>query len=581
MAQNPTKTPSFLQPRPKAPPTSNTSSLAATGTASNAPQLSRASSQHRAAAQQDPAKRPVDSTSDKATEAFIRRTLCAHQLQSNDRDRTTVKPLEELLPPLTSSNDVDLQLYAFIAIIIKEFIYSWYAKITPDHVFVDEVIQVFAHSTRALEQRLRKVDLETLLFDEIPELFEAHIVAYRMSHYPLHPPPLSSDPDRIYHSLHPHPALSPVPIASEPSTVLDQQQNETRYRQLLVQGALAVLLPTEDLENGCLRALVGEICGEMIIGNGLSGKVCEGWLLWEGITNIAKSLRTRMSKDMIAQGDMEDSKKKSQLERFGLLSSKEDADRPPSKPSTISVWFWTVLQYAFVALTTLRFMIVALATSSSLPSRTPVVGAQRYAPAGGERGQSPVTVASLPPPFLRMRIWSCITHLLELDWRMPWLSGILSLLQWGALAGPGRVGDTNGPLDRLFAHHVRTTILQPSLLPPLLLTLRSALFPSNTLAPARRVPSAAEQDAIKRACADALLDLVPAPLVATYLRPTTATARDEMVADVGRVLDLLGDSYANKHLVYAVLELVCVRLMPELAERGSEALLSARLGEGV
>jgi hypothetical protein len=119
-----------------------------------------------------------DFLSDKATAAFIRRTLCAHHALSGagaEKGRLTPKPVDELLPPLTSSNEVDLQLYAIIAVILKEFVYTWYAKITPDHVFVDQVIQIIAHCTRALEQRLRKVDLESLLLDEIPQLIDAHL----------------------------------------------------------------------------------------------------------------------------------------------------------------------------------------------------------------------------------------------------------------------------------------------------------------------------------------------------------------------------------------------------------------------
>lgn len=86
-----------------------------------------------------------------------------------------LRPLEDLLPPLTSSNDFDLQLYAIIAIVIKELVHSWYGKITPDQGFVEEVIQIIAHCTRAVEGRLRSVDLESLLFDEIPELIDSHV----------------------------------------------------------------------------------------------------------------------------------------------------------------------------------------------------------------------------------------------------------------------------------------------------------------------------------------------------------------------------------------------------------------------
>lgn len=51
-------------------------------------------------------------------------------------------------------------------------------------------------------------------------------------------------------------------------------------------------------------------------------------------------------------------------------------------------------------------------------------------------------------PILSMNLWSCVSHLLELDARMPWLSGLLSLLHWATLVGPGEVGNTDGTLDR-------------------------------------------------------------------------------------------------------------------------------------
>jgi hypothetical protein len=70
---------------------------------------------------------------------------------------------------------VDLQLYAIIGVILKEFVQAWYGKITPDHTFVDEVLLIIAHCTRGLEERIRKTDLEGLLLDEIPGLVGDHI----------------------------------------------------------------------------------------------------------------------------------------------------------------------------------------------------------------------------------------------------------------------------------------------------------------------------------------------------------------------------------------------------------------------
>lgn len=152
--------PSSLQPRPKAVPTFSTTTT---------PQLSRPSSSE--SRQESPARSistgPTH-VSRKATSALIRRVLCSH---AHDKDQ----PINELLPPLTSSNDVDLQLYAIIAVVVKDLVQSWYGKITPDQTFVDEVVKIIAHCTRALESRLRTVDLEGLILDEIPALAERHV----------------------------------------------------------------------------------------------------------------------------------------------------------------------------------------------------------------------------------------------------------------------------------------------------------------------------------------------------------------------------------------------------------------------
>jgi PXA domain len=134
--------------------------------------VSTSSSQGRSARTRQNAN-SEEYTSEKATATLIRRILGP---QPGVDGRNSPTSIEEILPPLTSSNEVDLQLYAIIAIIIKDFVQVWYSKITPDHDFVDEVMQIIAHCTRAIEQRLRRIDVEELIFDEIPALVEAHIL---------------------------------------------------------------------------------------------------------------------------------------------------------------------------------------------------------------------------------------------------------------------------------------------------------------------------------------------------------------------------------------------------------------------
>jgi hypothetical protein len=54
---------------------------------------------------------------------------------------------------------------------------------------------------------------------------------------------------------------------------------------------------------------------------------------------------------------------------------------------------------------------------------------------------------------------------------------------------------------------------------------------------------------------------------------------ERMVDQVECLLMVFSDEYCNKHLVYGVLELVLVKLMPELIDKGVEELWEERLGE--
>lgn len=46
------------------------------------------------------------------------------------------------------------------------------------------------------------------------------------------------------------------------------------------------------------------------------------------------------------------------------------------------------------------------------------------------------------------------------------------------------------------------------------------------------------------------------------------------------VLDVWSDAYCNKHVLYAIVELVIVRVLPELGERGVRELLDERVRGG-
>ena len=143
--------------------------------------------------------------------------------------------------------------------------------------------------------------------------------------------------------------------------------------------------------------------------------------------------------------------------------------------------------------------------------------------------------------------------------------------------------------NRLLHNLIATHVLPPTVLPPLLRTLRSSLFPGNTLAPPRAVPTLVQQRAIKRSCAESILGILPPVIARRFFaiqhdgsHDPVATdpekEREQMLADIEDVLDIFGDPYMNKHLVFGIVELCLVRLVPEIGEKGVKGLMQERLG---
>ena len=261
--------------------------------------------------------------------------------------------------------------------------------------------------------------------------------AYRTANRVTTKPPVYADPRQVYHALNPLPHLSPAPRPDDPLTLSDQRENETLYRQLLVHGVLAILLPTEDLENPCLTALVGQIFSELIIGNVIANKASQPWLLYEAICIAARVIQE---------------KKAQAVETIDPVPSSLDVNIPVKgrRGWSAQTVFLSIIQLGIMLVGTIRFIALTLVMTSSLPPRSLKDDKETVIDRG--KAESP-TSASRPvlfteAPIMAFRIWSCIGNLIEIKSRMPWLAGFLSLLQLGAVRGPGRIAGLDGPVDR-------------------------------------------------------------------------------------------------------------------------------------
>ena len=262
----------------------------------------------------------------------------------------------------------------------------------------------------------------------------------------------------IYHSLQPNKALKPLP--NNQSTILEQQDNEIAWSQLLVSRILPLVLPPEDLQNPCLHVLVSELFSELIVHNALCGKASEPWVLLEGVTKLIPILRPDFNRPLSADAS---SPSISRLEQFGLLSSAKatqsrDLQRPPRRRlDAIAQVFWSILQLSITIWLLLRSFAFALMQASSIPARHNRVGRSEtehkvrisaVAPDSRPSPQHTILTGCEKRPVVSMKVWTCVSRLTAIEQRMPWLSGFLSLLQWLSLYGPGGLCRTNSILDR-------------------------------------------------------------------------------------------------------------------------------------
>ena len=127
---------------------------------------------------------------------------------------------------------------------------------------------------------------------------------------------------------------------------------------------------------------------------------------------------------------------------------------------------------------------------------------------------------------------------------------------------------------RFLSHTIHTRILNPAFLPVVLRTLRATLFPNNALGAPRQIPSDEEAQAIKHRCAATLLDLVPPKVAAAFF---ATYEHEKQIRQIEDTLSSLDDPYLNKHLVFQIVELIVLRLFPELGERGVKELLEERI----
>ncbi|KAF2857925.1 hypothetical protein K470DRAFT_272907 [Piedraia hortae CBS 480.64] len=399
-----------------------------------------------------------------AQETFIQNTLCP-QNSPLSHDTIVYTPLSSQLPPLTSNDSIDLELYTLISTLISRSVLTWYRPITPDTEFISEVVLTIAHCTRDLEARLRRVDRERVILDDIPRVVGKHIDAFEAARG-------VEDSAAAFAILRPH-------------LVLEGKEDE--WAQILAGKLAELVFPPDEWENPCERVLITEILSELVLKKVLLEMASQPELIW--------GLIRKMVVEHVPQGRSKDGVKSWTTMFWGTLQNMSSA--------------WEVMRLAYYD-----------------------------APKRGSQAK----------PVVDMEVWNLLARISELRKRMPWLTASAALARRLTSSGFCAV---NSAVDRFLSWGVQKALDQDQI-PPLLASLRTVIFPTVPLPPTM---------ATSRECAAALVDAMPPAFRNIYFGALSTTGCADHVVATLRWLD---DRQINKRLIVALVELLVVRVFPEL-----------------
>ncbi|KAK9450870.1 PXA domain-containing protein [Limtongia smithiae] len=455
------------------------------------------------------------------------------------------QPLDRTLPALTSFPSIDIELYAFIALILRQFIQSWYARVSdedgvPDKTFVFEVVHVIAHVTRSLEERLRKVDLAMLLLDDIPFVLDAHLRDYRIAKQKVdtaYAAGLSFE--TMFHSMQPHPALNGP-----------DEDAEKKFLSILSKGIMSILLPSEDLDSATERTLLRSLLADVVLWKVID-KLSEPFMVHGIISKaIEKSLNLPEPSTSSEPNDiLVDEKQNSSVQQQeSFASTAFDSAR----------WFViTFMSFLSYLQSGVVFLVSLIRTTYDTHIAQPTTS-QNDKPPDRHRQPSLLTIALFPT----------IARLLNLSARQPWLMSTIELLALPLVSLP-----SGSIIDRLLSNVFDKYIMTAKFACSVLAISRQTLFPNNgTMAPSRDYPSPEEKREILRRVHRNILRVVPASMRKQFLG-------DDAMQGVEELLSPFENKFANKHLLYFLFDIVIVKVLPELSQMTPEELKSWRLGE--
>ncbi|TPX44384.1 hypothetical protein SeMB42_g04346 [Synchytrium endobioticum] len=160
--------------------------------------------------------------------------------------------------PITSSAKIDEELRAIFALLIRDYITTWYNLISENEDFVNAALGTFIHVVRELESRLKALDWVMLVTHDIPNVLRRHVNDYR------------DCKDKLGSTYAGGRTLEELFHGAQPHIAIESPQAEEEYLRLTAEKLTEVLFPSSEKRCEVIRLLLREILGSSVFHYGIN-----------------------------------------------------------------------------------------------------------------------------------------------------------------------------------------------------------------------------------------------------------------------------------------------------------------------
>lgn len=189
---------------------------------------------------------------------------------------------------MTGDIDLDDEISALLGLVIRQFVHSWYQKISDNDQLTVEISNALGEMVEQLKSRARQADINQLLLDDLPHLIEVHVRGWNLMR-DQHQQKLIVDPVTRY-TKNAHVGL----------------ESEQLFLKLLSKGLVACLLDDTNVKSELARSFCATIINDILLKNALD-RLSEPWFIHEIVIKLvdkAKEKRSSKTKQRLLLKDL-------------------------------------------------------------------------------------------------------------------------------------------------------------------------------------------------------------------------------------------------------------------------------------